>query len=274
MKKTLSILLLSSLIIPSLTFALTPPSAGEGLKDVRIENHALLRQNASTTRPKMASSTRESGFCTQIDKILVQVDIKGLTGAEKRTENVINREEKREESRTKVDLRREENDTKRKIYLEELTRRATTTEQKVAVLAFTAIVEKALSDKKIALDALLLAHRDEVDKITASRKIIIEKAITLLRADIETAKIKAKLDCTSGVAGDSVRTTLKESIQKSQQTFRITMQSLEKDTLSLKRESKKEELQAIETAFKKSVEQAKNNLKAALTVKASASATN
>jgi hypothetical protein len=243
-------------------------------KNRKMELKTEIRMNASTTRPKMASSTRENSFCAQIDKILVQVDIKGLTGAEKRTENVINREEKREESRTKIDLHREENDIKRKTQLEELTRRATTTEQKAAVLAFTTIVEKALSDKKIALDALLLAHRNEVDKITASRKIIIEKAITLLRADIEAVKTKAKLDCTSGVAGDSVRTTLKDSIQKSQQTFRITMQSLEKDTLSLKRESKKEELRAIEMAFKKSVEQAKNNLKTALTVKASASATN
>lgn len=286
MKKIFSTLILGSLVIPTFTLALEPLPGKE--RDIyrqevlkRVETRDAVRANASatrmqqkemrpdtrlaasTTRPRIASSTRDNGFCSQIDKILVQIGNGGQTSGEKRTENIEKRDEKRTEVRTEVDTRREENDTKRKSQLSELTRRATTDEQKAAVLAFTTAIEKALLDKKTATDALLAAHRKEVDLVVASRREATDKALATLKADIETAKSKAKADCSNSVTGESVRTTLKDSIQRAQQAFRTTMQSIQKDTASSKREDKKEELKTIEATFKKSVEQARNNLKAA-----------
>lgn len=311
MKKILSTLILGSMFVPSLVFALAPPGglppytpemeerAEQGysqepqkridakgairlnasttaqgvIKDRKIEAKAEFKVNASTTRPRLASSTKEIGFCSQIDKIIVQIGNGGQTSGEKRVENIEKREEKRAEVRTEVDVRREENDTARKAQLEELTRRATTEEQKVAVLAFTEAVNKALATKKTAVDTLLAEHRKEVDQTASARKSAVEKALSTLTASIEAAKVKAKADCATGIAGDQVRTSLKESILKAQQTFRATMQSLQKETLSSsKNDKKKEELREIEATFKKSVEQAKNNLKAAFKVKVPASA--
>ncbi len=252
MKKILSTLIMSSLLIP--TFVAANERRGE-----KIE----LRQNGSSTRLKMASSTRENGFCSQIDKIFVHIETKGVQGGEKRSENVIKREEKRDKMRTEIDIKREENNTKRKTQLEELTLRATTDEQKKAVLLFSTAVDKALADKKTAIDALLATHRTEVNQYTSARKTSIDNALATLKKEIEVAKTKAKSDCATGATGEVVRTTLKDSIQKAQQSFKATMQSLKKDTRPYKKDAKKQELQTIEDMFKKSVEQAKINLKAA-----------
>lgn len=275
MKKIFSLILLSSLIIPALSYALTEgasraagrPMATGTPKQTREEVKQYMQRNASSTRPRMASSTREMGFCAQIDKILVQVGNGGLTSGTKRVENGQARDEKRQEVRAEVDARREENNTKRKSQLEELTRRASTTEQKAALTAFTTAIDKALAIKKSSTDALLAAHRKEVDQTVASRKAAMDKALVTLTADIDAAKAKAKTDCKGGVTGETVRSTLKDSIQKAQQTFRTTMQSLPKNTETPKQDVKKQELKTIEETYRKSVEQAKNNLKAAFKVK-------
>lgn len=285
MKKIFSTLILSSLLLPVSGYATTSPSNenefGQPTRKEKMEVRSELRLststrpqnketirstqlvNASTTRIRVASSTREVGFCSQIDKILVQVDTKTTLPGEKRVENITNREEKRVVTRSEVDATREENDSKRKIQLEELTRRATTEEQKAAVTAFITAVEKALATKKASTDTLLETHRAEIDKNVATRKSAIEKATATLKTDIETAKAKAKSDCANGVNGDTVRTTLKDSIQKAQAAFRTTLQPLQNTADTTKQEAKKKELKVIEDTFKKSVEQAKNNLKSA-----------
>lgn len=299
MKKITTSLIISSLFVPLFSFALQPVyrtseeysqaeqrkirsyiegerrlEAGEsnrinatGTKIMQIEARQAARLSASTTRPRIASSTRENGFCSQIDKILVNIGQGGQTSGEKRTENMAKRDEKREENRSEVDTRREENEVKRKNQLTELTNRAKTDEQKAAVLTFTTAIEKAIADKKVATDAVLLSHRKEVDRAITNRRTATEKALATLKSDIENAKSKAKTDCANGVTGETVRTTLKDSILKAQQTFRSTTQSIQKDTFTEKREAKKIELQAIEATFKKNTEQAKNNLKSALKAK-------
>ena len=286
MKKILSTLLLSSLIIPFSIHALTPPmrdsQTGERLEESLaqkresrgtstrqlLQDKELIRSNklnnASATKTRLASSTKKDfGFCSQIDKIVIQVDGKSTAAEEKRVENLTSREEKRKNIRSEVDIHREENDSKRKAQLEELSRRATTEEQKEAVLAFTTALEKALITKKTATDALIEAHREEIDKKSAARKITIEQAVVTLKADIETAKKKAVSDCATGVQGDDVRVNLKNAIQKAQATFKTTVQPLQKNNDTSKQDMKKQELRTIEETFRKSVEVAKNNLKAA-----------
>lgn len=278
MKKTFSTLIISSLLLPAAVSALEPlpgkdREAFRNQKIERIETREARPLNASTTRPRIASSTKEMGFCTQIDKIIVQIGSNSPAQGGKRLENVEKRSEKREEVRTQVDIKREENDNKRKAQLAELTKRASTEEQKAAVATFTTAIEKALADKKIATDALLTAHRKEVDQTVAARKATLEKASVTLTSDIESAKKKAVSDCASGVSGETVRIALKDAIQKAQQNFRTSVQTVQKETPGDKIADKKKELQVIDETFKKSVEQAKNNLKSILKVKPVAATT-
>ncbi len=276
MKKLFSTLILTSLLLPSLVSALQPVyRSGEGrlnasttaqgnIKDRKMEATTEFRKNASTTRPKMASSTKEMGFCAQIDKALVSISTKGLNPAEKRAENIVKRDEKLEDVRTQVDTRREENNVKRKGQLEELSKRATTEEQKKAVTNFTMVIDKALVDKKTATDAVIAAHRKNVDQVIATRRAAADKALTTLKTNIELAKTKAKSDCAANIGGDTVRKNLKDALQIAQETFRTTVSALQKDILPVKNGEKKAELRAIEEAYKKSVDQARKDLKAAL----------
>ncbi len=265
MKKIFSTLALVSLCIPSLAFGAIPIIRPELLRE---DGRTPMR--ASTTReqlrePRIASSTKQLGFCTQIEKALITINNKGMMGAEKRTEAMNNQADKREDRRTDVDMRRTENQAKRKSQIEELTKRATTEEQKLAVAKFSTALTEALSVKNKAIDTLLATHRAEVDKAVASRKAEVDKALATLTSSIEAAKTQAKNDCANNVDGNVIRTNLKNSIQKAQESFKSSVTSIEKvkDVSEASRNLKKAELKKIEETFRKSVESARNDLKTA-----------
>ena len=276
MKKIFSTLALVSLCIPSLAFGAIPIIRPELLRE---DGRTPMR--ASTTReqlrePRIASSTKQLGFCTQIEKALITINNKGMMGAEKRTEAMNNQADKREDRRTDVDMRRTENQAKRKSQIEELTKRATTEEQKLAVAKFSTALTEALSVKNKAIDTLLATHRAEVDKAVASRKAEVDKALATLTSSIEAAKTQAKNDCANNVDGNVIRTNLKNSIQKAQESFKSSVTSIEKvkDVSEASRNLKKTELKKIEETFRKSVESARNDLKTAFRApKAAASST-
>ena len=99
MKKIFSTLVLVSLCIPSLSFSQTGAMPIQPML-LREDRPAPMR--ASTTReqlrePRIASSTKQLGFCTQIEKALITINNKGMMGAEKRTEAMNNQADKREE---------------------------------------------------------------------------------------------------------------------------------------------------------------------------------
>jgi hypothetical protein len=267
MKKIFSTLALVSLCIPSLAFSQTGAMPIQPML-LREDRPAPMR--ASTTReqlrePRIASSTKQLGFCTQIEKALITINNKGMMGAEKRTEAMNNQADKREDRRTDVDMRRTENQAKRKSQIEELTKRATTEEQKLAVAKFSTALTEALSVKNKAIDTLLATHRAEVDKAVASRKAEVDKALATLTSSIEAAKTQAKNDCANNVDGNVIRTNLKNSIQKAQESFKSSVTSIEKvkDVSEASRNLKKAELKKIEETFRKSVESARNDLKTA-----------
>jgi len=300
MKKTITMFLVGTLLVPTLTFAQssdgtvtntepTPMQAtlyseGGGSTGEQAPREMRRPLMASTTRTQVqqkrvdikttrddmkmrASSTNQGlGFCSQIDKVLVSVDARGSTSGVKRTEALDNRSEKREDKRSDIDIRRAENEVKRNNQFEELAKRVTTDAQKAALEAFRTSMTAALAERKKTVDAILLAHTTEVDTVMAARKAGADKALVTLKADIETAKTQAKSDCANNVAGDTVRTNLKNAIQQAQEKFRDTLKSLEKvkDVSQASREARKQELQKAEDTFKKSVELAKNNLKTAL----------
>ncbi len=269
MKKIFSTLLLSSLIAPSLVFALQPvyrttkeyTQAEEKIVNEYNETEKRARVAKEASQIK-ASSTSERGFCAQIDKALIYVDIKSTTHEEKKVEKITKREEKRDESRAQVDTLRNENEIKRKTQFDELTKRATTSEQKAAVAQFIVTINKALADKKTATDAVISTHRKEVDQEMNTRKIDTAKALVTLKTTIEAAKSKANADCTNGVPGTTVKKNLKDSIQEAQSVFQKTVKPLAQYVSTTKNNTQKKELQTIERAFKKSVEQSKKELKA------------
>jgi hypothetical protein len=278
MKKIITIAILSSILAPGAVFALIPQIENAPTQNTRgverkTEKRELRSINASTTRMRMASSTNEVGFCSQIDKAIVYLDTKVTNPGQRRSENKEKLETKKTEVRSLIDTRREENDTKRKVQLGELEKRATTPEQKQALATFTTVIEKALADKKKATDAVIEANRKEVDQAAVERKKVFDAALTKLTSDIESAKKKAVEDCKSGVQGEEVRTTLKNNIQTAKTTFNQTVTSSQKERRTSQLEKRQQTLKEIEIAYKKTVQEAKENLKKSFKATSTASST-
>jgi hypothetical protein len=247
MKKIASTILISILLLPASLFS-------------------------ATSTPRTASSTKPlTGFCSQIDNALVAIDGKviGITKKEvKKDEITIKKIEKRDEIHTQISAIRERNDSKLKEQLTELTKRATTDKEREAFSAFITSVTQAFAVKDKAIDTLLTTYQTEIDSASITRKTATDKALATLLHDIEAAKVKAKNDCANGVSGETVRTTLKESIKKADDAYRKTISSLPKvkDLPLQSSNTRKEELKKIEATFKKSVKQARKDLKAILTI--------
>ncbi len=263
-QKTLTALLLGTLLTPFLAFAQPAPQA-----PVRDNARNQIMRSSTTkelVREQRAATSTKQSFCSQIDKVLITLDNRSSSTTEKRTETLKKQADNRNEHRGQVDARREENEAKRKSQIAELTKRATTDEQKLAITKFSTALEEALTIRNKAVDALLVKHRAEIDNVVASRKAEIDKARATLTASFEEAKTQARTECANNVEGNTVRNNLKISIQKAQETFRATVSSVEKvkDVGEASKAEKKEELKKIEDTFKKSIETARDELKMAL----------
>lgn len=286
MKKIFTTSLIASLFLPSFVLGLTPPtetklmsktpSSEEKSKEVKEALRGSLH-NASSTSNKKASSTKPlTDFCSQIDKIIVAIDDKVVADVDKHAGKVTKKDEKRDDIRTQIDTLREHNRLKRITQLEELSRKGTTLEQKKAIENFTAEFTQALILKNKAIDDLIHSHREEIDALTGAKKDFVTKSLATLKTDIETAKIKARSDCTKGVSGITVRTDLKNALQKAQADFKKKVLSLDTLTSTSTKDIsyKKSELLNIEDAFKKSLARSRVDLITALKTEKAASSTN
>ena len=273
MKQLFLLSIITSLILPLLTFAETQPlttSSGKLQKNIsqekKIDASKTGLKNNKELRAQGTSTQKVSGFCSQIDKIIISIDSKETSLESKKAEKQSNVAEKRDEVRSAVDVRRSENDIKRKENIAELIKRASTTEQQAAITLFTNALSKALNEKNAAINELLATHRKEIAQTISSRKEVTASAMLTLKMEIEAAQVRAKSDCADGVDGQTVQTTLKASIKKARDAFTKTVQSSpnlhEVSAENIKR--RKGEAKKIEATFKQTTESVKNTLKIAL----------
>jgi hypothetical protein len=208
MKKIFSIILVTTLLVPTFTSA-------ESVHDA-LKTRTQKRLSASTTIAITASTTKVTGFCAKIDKAVISIETKGSAIETKRIENENKTSHKLDKIPREVETRRNENEIKRKVQLDELSKRATTDIQKTAVEIFITVFNKALADKNAAIDTVLVSHRQAVDLAMSTRNAVINKAVATLKNDVTLAKSQAKTDCDKGVPGDTVRTNLKNAIVDSE----------------------------------------------------------
>jgi methionine-rich copper-binding protein CopC len=251
MKKIFSTLLLCSLVTPSLVVAHTSPTS---------HNDKIDKADQKIEQQKVA--TKKLGFCEQVDKALVYIDTKSATTEEKKVEKITKKDEKVEEVHAQKNNSFDDNDARRKAQFDELIKRATTTEQKVAVAKFIETLNIALLTKKTATEAIIAAHKKEVDQTRITQRNSIDKALTTLKTATEAAKTKAKTDCKNNVSDDIVIKNLKSSIQEAQSVFQNTTKLLTQNIRTEKYGTRKKELQDTEETFKKSVSQSKKDLQA------------
>ena len=251
--------LLASLLSPSILFAQTP----------RQELRQVIRQDRA-----LASSTGEQiNFCTEIDTVLATIDTASTRVTEKKTQIEINRADKKQVLVGNIAAKRTEVETAKLVLLNELQIRVKTPAQQQALDAFTIKARNANITKNNAIDLLIKNEQASVAEALLARDIEIAKATSTLKTALNDAKTKAKTDCTTGVNPQTVRKTLRESVEKALQNFRTKILLIQKNQTVSKvtKDVKKEDVKKIMLTYQTTMKQAREELKAALRVDAQAS---
>ena len=155
-------------------------------------------------------------------------------------------------------------------YVSRLKQKYTQPAQISAIDAFKVEVDKAISDRKVAVDSLMTTVKVELDKLVQNKNVDNSATIASAKATLQKAFETAKTSCANGVDPKTVKKTLKEAIQtvhttakKGQKNINLQANPQVKDLIT----KKKTELQTIEKSFRTRIDTAKTNLNNALGIK-------
>jgi len=225
-----------------------------------------------STRAQASSTQGLKGFCAQIDRVLISIGTNEHIFSPTKGENHNEKDSDKkhiQEIRKTIEERRMLVEEKRNLYFEELTKRATSSMQKEALISFKESTRRALDEKYATIDALFVVHQDDILKAKELRKNITTESFTILQENIQKAQEKAKSDCNNGTDGEIVKVTLKDAIKKARETFTDTLQKKKesRDTLGISLQEKRRTIQEAEVEFKKKIEASKKALKESLSSK-------
>ncbi len=212
------------------------------------------RTISSTTTPQKVPA---NDFCLLIDQARVVVD--GVIIDKNTKQYAEKRSTKgRNDILAQFGAVRKENTTKYTELINELSHRATTTEQKATLTVFTTTFTQAQQTKNTALEALFKNYEEKIRRIEAGHEEANAQAHTKLIDSITSAQLKARADCTKGVQGNIVRTNLKHAIEEARKTFDSTMKSHNKRSAipENERTALKKEIKSIEETYKKTLKEA------------------
>jgi hypothetical protein len=227
---------------------------------------SLLQASSSSSVSMVTEKIKnQATFCSQIDNVIIALSEK-TTPVKKSQEKQTISQERGQDPLLKLVAIQKENNTKRQIQIEELTKRATLPNQEIALRTFTASVTEALIIKDKATKTIILSYQKEIDRASTTKKELFDKALETLMTDIKTAKEQAKKDCLKNSNDKNIQKNLKDAINTAEKRFKAVISLIEKNTVIPveSKNTRKAELTRIEDAYKRSLEQAKNNLKQTL----------
>ena len=142
---------------------------------------------------------------------------------EKRSDRSGKTVEHRDSRDARLDENRAEQDAERMQWYEGLLAKADTDAERAAVAEFKAAMEKAVADRRTAVDVALETFRSEVDKLVAGKKSGTDTAAT----NFKTAYDKAIADAKSACEGDSpdskaVRSAFMDAMKDARGDFQET----------------------------------------------------
>jgi len=157
-------------------------------------------------------------------------------------------------------------DQKRAVQIGKLMDRASTTDaQKAAIASFQSAVEKAVADRRTAIDSAIAAYRAALDKALADRKTSVDQATSAYKDAVKAAYAKALNDCQAKVDKKTVRKNLNADLKAAKTKFNTDRQSINKFIVLIAPLAKTRQ-QAINDAAKSyqtAINAARTDLKAA-----------
>lgn len=250
-------------------------------QDLARERKLQIEQDSERKRALMEGETGGSGqsevgknLCTNLIERNLKMGERLLDMQKKISERKATRktvfDEKRDARDATLKEKREERDAKREeMYARLLERAGNDTEKQKAVAAFKTAVEKAITDRKTAVDAAIAAFRTGVDTAIGTRKNALDVSMTSFKTSADKAFATAKNSCEAGEDPKTVRETLQADLKSARSSAQSDRQEAEKigEQVKALAETKKAAFATALADFKLAIETARKNLKAAFGTK-------
>jgi len=232
-----------------------------------IENLASKSQDIREKIASTSAAAKNATICDNLEKWVVKTD-QVLTDREtkideKQTERLEKLNEKRDNRDQKLEQFRtfwEEQWDKHFTALEE---KASTSEQKQALVDFKEAVKDALASRQAAVDSAINQFRTDLDKLIADRKTAIETARNAYLNAYNAAVQTAKDSCTNGSDPAQIKETLKAALKAARDKFNSDRQAIEKMDVKKLVEARQQAFKEAFDYFKKVMEEERAKLQVA-----------
>lgn len=216
-------------------------------------------------------ANRQERFCTRfiegMDAQKNRFSERHKNVEQQRADRSGNAAERREARDAKLDENRAEQDAKRAQWYEDLLAKADTDAERAAVAEFKTTMEKAVADRRAAVDAALATFRSEVDKLVAGKKSGTDTAATDFNADYDKAAEAARAAC-EGESPDpeTIRKSFMDAMKEARGDFQEARRSVAGigDEVKALAATKNAGIKTAMEMFRSATEAARTKLAAAL----------
>ncbi|MCX6813978.1 MAG: hypothetical protein NT078_02100 [Candidatus Azambacteria bacterium] len=271
----LTFLLTMGLLIPGISFAVMnngqnnnqKQNAEQKREEWQKKWQEQKEQHKKWQEEKQIEKDIKASICDNLEQWVVKID-QTLTEREmkideKQTERLEKLGEKRENRDTKLEQYRGTWEEKWGEHFAMLEEKASTSEQKQALVEFKETVKGALASRQAVVDNAISQFRIDLDKLLADRKTAIEEAKTVYVDAYNAAIQKAKDACTNGTDVNIIKETLKVELKVAKDKFNSDKQIIEKTDVKKLVEVRQQAFKEALDYFKKIMEEARADLKAA-----------
>jgi hypothetical protein len=227
--------------------------------------------HAATVRGTYSTSTNCSVYSDKAAKTAqmvtnnqVKFDTRQANQMAKMAKNRSNVDQKLSNTRLTADQKRAQ------AMAKLLAKGSTTDVQKAAITAYQVAIEKAVSERRAAVDIAISTYRIAVDQALANRTANVNQATSTYAAAVQAAYAKALSDCQVNVNSKTVKTNLNAALKAARLAFTANHQSITKlqAIISPLAKTRQQAIVGAESAFKTAVTNATAALKVAFPGKA------
>lgn len=212
----------------------------------------------------------QDAFCTRFTERLESRGERMEKRVGNTKEHILNRTSRRTDRRdarnTWLDGKRDTQDERRAALYATLDAKAETDAEKAAVVEFKKTVDAAVGTRRNAIDKAIEDFRTAVDALIASKKTGVSDAYATFKSAVDAAAAKAKSDCEADVDPKTVMSNYQAAVKIARESLKQDRSSIDKmrDDIEALTETRKQAIESAITAFKSTVEAAREKLKSAI----------
>jgi tetratricopeptide (TPR) repeat protein len=230
------------------------------------EQHKKWQEEKRETLASKSAERENNLICSNLEKWVVKIDQilteREMKIEEKQTERLEKLNERRENRDTKLEEHREKWEEKWEEHFAILEEKASTSEQRQALVEFKETVQDIRASRQAAVDTAIFQFRTSLDGLIADRKEKIEEAKTAYINAYNVAIQNAKQACSDGGDPSQIRETLKTALKAAKDKFNADKQAIEKMDVKKLVETRQQAFKEALEYFKKAMEKARADLKA------------